>query len=93
MSAIHLNRYRHLLNRRLANGEFANATFYSFLVFPVLVYEIVVATKGRPVVISGNCMLVELDPKWGFYDSEIGTMAVDKTHCKGIMLDVEAIVD
>jgi len=43
--------YRHLLNRRLANGEFANATFYSFLVFPVLVYEIVVATKGRPVVI------------------------------------------
>jgi hypothetical protein len=65
--------YRHLLNRRLANGEFANATFYSFLVFPVLVYEIVVATKGRPVVISGNCMLVELDPKWGFYDSEIET--------------------
>ena len=38
---------------------------------PVIVYEVIVATKGRPVVISGNCMLVELDPKWGFLDSEI----------------------
>jgi hypothetical protein len=40
---------------------------------PVLIYEIVVATKGRPVVMSGNCMLVELDPKLGFLDSRIDT--------------------
>ena len=38
---------------------------------PVVVYEGIIATKGRPVVISGNCMLVELDPRWGFFDSEI----------------------
>jgi len=38
---------------------------------PVVVYEGIIATMGRPVVISGNCMLVELDPRWGFLDSEI----------------------
>ena len=41
------------------------------LYFPVLVYECVIAGKGRPVVISGDCMLVELDPKFGFLDSDI----------------------
>jgi len=40
---------------------------------PVLIYEAIIASKGMPVVISGNCMLVELDPKWGFFDSEIET--------------------
>jgi hypothetical protein len=40
---------------------------------PVLVYEIIIASLGRPVVISGNCMLVELDPKFGFLDSGIET--------------------
>ena len=39
--------------------------------FPLLVYEAVIATKGRPVVMSGNCMLVELDPRLGFLDSQI----------------------
>ena len=38
---------------------------------PVLIYQSIIAVKGRPVVISGNCMLVELDPRWGFYDSQI----------------------
>lgn len=42
-----------------------------FIYIPVIIYESIIAVKGRPVVISGNCMLVELDPKWGFYDSEI----------------------
>lgn len=40
---------------------------------PLLIYECVIATKGMPVVISGDCMLVELDPRWGFLDSEIET--------------------
>ena len=38
---------------------------------PILAYEIRIALLGTPVVISGNCMLVELNPKWGFYDTEI----------------------
>ena len=38
---------------------------------PVIVYEAVIANKGAPVVISGNCMLIELDPRFGFLDSEI----------------------
>lgn len=42
-----------------------------FIYIPALVYEAIIATKGRPVVISGNCMLMELDPKWGFFDTEI----------------------
>lgn len=41
------------------------------LSFPLLIYEAIIATKGTPVVISGNCMLVKLDPKLGFLDSEI----------------------
>lgn len=41
------------------------------LSFPLLIYEAIIATKGTPVVISGNCMLVELDPRLGFLDSEI----------------------
>jgi hypothetical protein len=38
---------------------------------PVLGYEIRIAVMGTPVVISGNCMLVELNPRWGFLDTEI----------------------
>jgi hypothetical protein len=40
---------------------------------PVIIYEAIVANKGSPVVISGNCMLIELDPRFGFLDSEIET--------------------
>jgi hypothetical protein len=43
------------------------AALLMFIYVPVLVYECVIAVKGRPVVISGNCMLVELDPRFGFY--------------------------
>lgn len=42
---------------------------FSFI--PQLVYEVVIATKGMPVVISGNCMLVELDPRFGFFDTVV----------------------
>jgi hypothetical protein len=42
---------------------------YLFLACPVLIYKIIIALKGTPVVISGNCVLLELDPKWGFLDS------------------------
>ena len=38
---------------------------------PVMIYEIVIARLGTPVVISGNCMLVELDPKLGFLNTEL----------------------
>jgi len=65
-------------NRKNASGKESSAEIkvavaLSTLVisFPILIYEIVIATKGRPVVLSGNCMLVELDPKLGFWDSEI----------------------
>lgn len=47
------------------------ATMLLLIHVPVLVYQSIIAVKGRPVVISGNCMLVELDPRWGFYDSKI----------------------
>jgi hypothetical protein len=47
------------------------ATMLLLIHIPVLIYQSIIAVKGRPVAISGNCMLVELDPRWGFYDSEI----------------------
>jgi hypothetical protein len=37
-----------------------------------MAYLIVVAVRGNPVVISGNCMLVELNPRLGFYDIRVG---------------------
>jgi hypothetical protein len=46
--------------------------FCTFLLsFPLLIYEADMATKGRPVVMSGDCMLVELDPRLGFLDTDI----------------------
>jgi len=47
------------------------ATMLLLIHIPVLVYQSIIAVKGTPVAISGNCMLVELDPRWGFYDSRI----------------------
>jgi hypothetical protein len=37
----------------------------SILYVPEIIYEGIIAGKGTPVVISGNCMLVELNPRWG----------------------------
>ena len=52
----------------------AAAAFALLLMYiPVIVYEAVIANKGAPVVISGDCMLIELDPRFGFLDSEIET--------------------
>jgi hypothetical protein len=46
----------------------AAIAFYLLCVLlSVLAVEIVIATKGRHVVISGNCMLVELDPRFGIF--------------------------
>ena len=42
-----------------------------WIVIPAMIYEIVIATLGRPVVVSGNCMLVEADPKFGFLDMDV----------------------
>jgi hypothetical protein len=46
-----------------------------FITCGPVVYEIIymalIASKGTPVVISGNCMLVELSPRFGYFDSEI----------------------
>lgn len=50
--------------------------FNAFLAFPALaelVYTAVVASKGTPVVVSGDCLLVELNPRVGFLDSSIST--------------------
>jgi len=53
-------------------GRKAVFAFHTIVISSILlIYEAVIATKGRPVVISGNCMLVELDPRLGFLDSEI----------------------
>ncbi|KAK4139601.1 uncharacterized protein C8A04DRAFT_32928 [Dichotomopilus funicola] len=38
-----------------------------------LIYTAVLADKGTPVVVSGICMLVELNPSKGFLDSSINT--------------------
>jgi len=36
-----------------------------------LIYSCVIVTRGRPMIVSGNYLLVELDPRLGFYDSVI----------------------
>ena len=51
---------------------FTGVIFF-FLYIPTLTYEIIIARAGSPVAISGNCMSVELDPKYGFLDSEISS--------------------
>ena len=38
-----------------------------------LIYTAVVASRGTPMVVSGNCLLVELNPRKGFLDSLIST--------------------
>jgi hypothetical protein len=50
--------------------------FNGFLAFPALaelIYTAVVASKGTPIVVSGNCLLVELNRRVGFLDSNIST--------------------
>jgi hypothetical protein len=34
-------------------------------------YEAAIATKGVPVIMAGNCMLVELNLRLGFLNSDI----------------------
>lgn len=36
-----------------------------------IIYLGIIASKGQPAVISGNCLLIELSPRFGFFDSEI----------------------
>lgn len=38
-----------------------------------LIMTAIVATKGTPIVVSGNCLLVELNPSKGFLDSPVST--------------------
>lgn len=38
-----------------------------------LIFTAVIASRGTPVVVSGNCLLVELNPNRGFLDSSINT--------------------
>jgi hypothetical protein len=38
-----------------------------------LVYDCVVATGGIPMLVSGDCLLAELNPRVGFLDSSIST--------------------
>lgn len=61
-----------ILYSQVEDGE----GFTEFLVLPALVeliYTAVVASKGTPMVVSGNCLLVELSPRVGFLDSNIST--------------------
>jgi hypothetical protein len=57
---------------------------FFFLYIPILTYEIIIARAGSPVAISGNCMLVELDPKYGFLDSQISTYWKTLTSLTGL---------
>jgi hypothetical protein len=50
--------------------------FNAFLATPALaelIYTAVLASKGTPMVVSGNCLLLELNPRVGFLDSSIST--------------------
>ena len=38
-----------------------------------LIMDAVVAGSGTPIVVSGNCLLVELSPRLGFLDSGVST--------------------
>jgi hypothetical protein len=49
----------------------ASGSLLLMIYVPVLVYEVIIAVKGTPIGISGNCMLVELNPRFGFLDSMI----------------------
>jgi hypothetical protein len=54
----------------------APGLFNGIMVMPALtelVIAIFVASQGTPIVVSGNCMLVELKPDQGFLDSDIST--------------------
>ena len=57
---------------------------FFFLYIPILTYEIIIARAGSPVAISGNCMLVELDPRYGFLDSEIASYWKTLTSLTGL---------
>ena len=52
-------------------GKVLKAILVAIVFLPIIYYEIIIATKGSPVVMSGNCIFVELDPKLGFFDTEI----------------------
>jgi hypothetical protein len=57
---------------------------FFFLYIPILTYEVIIARDGSPVAISGNFMLVELDPRYGFLDSEISTYWKTLTSLTGL---------
>jgi hypothetical protein len=70
MQAIHNMYHRPGQNVRGAM-KFWYAVFVVVAYLPEIIYESIIAGKGTPAVISGNCMLVELDPRWGFLDLKI----------------------
>ena len=45
----------------------------AMLALAELIYTAVIANRGTPIIVSGNCLLVELDPRKGFLDSSIST--------------------
>ena len=45
----------------------------ALLALAELIYTAVIANRGTPVVVSGNCLLVEFNPRKGFLDSSIST--------------------
>lgn len=44
-----------------------------YVSFALLVYVCYVGNAGTPLVVSGDCLLVEANPRYGFLDSTIGT--------------------
>ncbi|KAF3938668.1 hypothetical protein ABW19_dt0206070 [Dactylella cylindrospora] len=53
-------------------GKIADvASIASMLAFAEFVFTIYVAMRGTPMVVSGNCLLVEQSPALGFLDSSV----------------------
>jgi len=61
-----LGAVRKIPARRLGAGSI-------IVCLPGLIYTSAISTHGMPVVVSGNCMLVETSPRFGFYDARIET--------------------
>lgn len=60
-------RYARHLGPRHGFLQYASGGLLLQIYGSVIAYEGLIATKGAPIVISGNCMLVELNPRFGFF--------------------------
>lgn len=62
-----------LLGAMSLNNPDQMGTAMAFPALAELIMTAVIASKGTPMVVSGDCLLVELNPRKGFLDSSIST--------------------